>query len=104
MAAGNPCRVICSLEDYRQKRIAAQKKEARELVREYRNAYGKVPEQSYLAEFFWLFASRTEDIDSSFKAKMKCVRNYDYSMNVFKRTKSEFASYDDFISWCFKDD
>ena len=104
VVAGNPCKVICSLEEYRQKIIHKQKYEARELVREYHNVYGTIPDQSLLSEFFWLFASRTNDIDTSFKEKMECVRNYDYSMNVFKTTKSEFGSYREFIKWCFEAD
>lgn len=101
VAAGNPCRVICSLDEYKQRRIAAQKEEAKELVVEYYKVYGTIPPQSVLSEFFWLFTKRSEIEDESFKEKMNCVRNYDYSMNIFRNTQPDFSSYDSFIDWCF---
>ena len=52
VVAGNPARVIMSLEEYHQKRIKAQEQEAEEMVREYRAVYGKDPEEKDLREFF----------------------------------------------------
>lgn len=100
VAVGNPCKVVYTLEQYRAKRIAAQKAEARELVLEYQKVYGTIPPQSVLAEFFWLFTPRTNMLEDAFVGKMKCVRNIDYSMNKFKSTQPEFNSYEDFIDWC----
>lgn len=42
VAAGNPCKVIMSLDEYHQKRKDAQLKEAAELVNAYRKRYGKI--------------------------------------------------------------
>lgn len=39
VAAGNPCKVIMSLEEYHEKRKAAQVDEAKELVKLYRERY-----------------------------------------------------------------
>ena len=55
VATGNPCRVIMSLEEYHEKRKAAQIAEAKELVELYRERYGKEPDEKALLEFFWLF-------------------------------------------------
>lgn len=57
VAAGNPCKVIMSLEEYHEKRKAAQVDEATELVKLYRERYGKEPDEHALHEFFWLSAS-----------------------------------------------
>lgn len=52
VAAGNPCKVIMSLAEYYEKRKAAQVQEASELVRLYRERYGKEPDEKALHEFF----------------------------------------------------
>lgn len=93
--------MIYSLDEYRQKRIRAQKFEARELVLEYYKVYKKLPDESILAEFFWLFSSRESIHNPAFIQKMNCVRNYDYSINVFMKTESEFKTYNDFLKYCF---
>lgn len=52
VAAGNPCKVIMSLEEYYEKRKVAQVQEASELVRLYRERYGEEPDEKALHEFF----------------------------------------------------
>ena len=51
VAVGNPARVICSIEDFREKRCRAQKAEAKQLVQEYYRVYGKRPSEDVLSEF-----------------------------------------------------
>lgn len=101
VAAGNPARVLMTLEDYRRKRMNAQKREARELVQEYYRIYHKLPDESVLAEFFWLFAERKPITNESFIQKMKCVNNYDYSFDKFLKTEPSFSDYKEFLNWCF---
>ena len=101
VVAGNPARVLMTLEDYRKKRINAQKKEARELVKEYYHVYHRLPDESVLAEFFWLFAERKPITNESFIQKMKCVNNYDYSFEKFLETEPCFSNYKEFLNWCF---
>ena len=102
--AGNPARVICSLEDYKKKRLAAQKKEARELVLEYYKVYGKKPTKNILSEFFWLFEERKEITESSFLTQMRCMNNYDVSLDRFMNTEPVFNGYDEFLNYCFGED
>lgn len=52
VVAGNPARVIMPLDKYYEKRKAAQYQEAEELVRLYREHYGKEADESSLHEFF----------------------------------------------------
>lgn len=56
-----------------------------------------------LAEFFWLFEERKELADESFIEKMKCVNNYQDSMNRFLHTVPQFNGYKDFIKYCISD-
>lgn len=55
VAAGNPCKVVMSLQEYYQKRKAAQVEEAQELVRQYRRKNHKEPDENDLHEFFGFF-------------------------------------------------
>lgn len=103
VVAGNPARVICTLEEYYNKRLAQQKKEAKELVIEYYNTYKSKPDKSALSEFFWLFEKREEIKYPPFISQMKNMNNYDMSFNRFMKTKPEFDGYDDFLNYCFND-
>ena len=91
VAAGNPARVIMSLEDYHKKRQLAQYEEAAELVREYRRAYGKDPDDAALSEFFWLFFNDPEKMAPSWEHKMTLIGNYEESMEKFKEHTPMFA-------------
>lgn len=100
--AGNPAKVICSLDEYREKRQKAQLSEAVELVREYEKVYGKVPSKEVLAEFFWLFEERVNLENAAFIGKMKCVNNYEASLEKFLNSKPLFQGYDSFIEYALK--
>lgn len=64
VAAGNPCKVIMGLEEYHEKRKAAQVVEAKELVELYRERYGKEPDEKALHEFFWLLQTEMMNFQS----------------------------------------
>lgn len=100
--AGNPAKVICTIEEYYHKRIAAQLHEARELVKEYFACYHKVPEKEVLDEFFWLWEERKQIDNEVFFRKMHLVRNFDKSMERFLSTKPAFPSYEAFIQDCLE--
>lgn len=98
--AGNPARVICTLEKYKEKREKAQLQEAVELFKEYYKVYHKVPSKDVLAEFFWLFEPREELTNESFISQMNCVDNFNDSMEVFLKSKPLFGSYEEFARFC----
>ena len=75
VAVGNPCRVVCSLEDYYQKRLKKAPWEASELVNTFYERKGHYPLPEELIEEYIYFQS-----DSTFPKK--------------------FASYEEFINWC----
>lgn len=100
--AGNPAKVICTIEEYYHKRIAAQLHEARELVKAHFACYHKIPEKEVLNEFFWLWEERKQIDNEVFFQKMHLVRNYDQSMERFLSTKPVFPSYEAFIQDCLE--
>lgn len=100
VAAGNPARVIMSLEDYHEKRIAAQEKEAAELVREYRAVYGRDPDEAALSEFFWLFTGDDGELPPSWEAQMQQVGNRAFSGQVLRERKPKYKDLQEFLDNC----
>lgn len=97
VAAGNPAKVIMSIEDYYEKRKNAQVKEAAELVAEYRKAYGKEPDEYALKEFFGLF-SNGENLPECWDHMLSLVGNHDESLEKLKKTEHEYKDMQDFLS------
>ena len=97
VAAGNPARVIMSLQEYYEKRKAAQIEEVTELVREYRKVYNKNPSEEDLSEFFWLFTDDSENIHSSWDEKMHLVNNYNLSCEKLNGNKKVFENMQDML-------
>ena len=100
VAAGNPARVIMSLEDYHEKRIAAQEKEAAELVREYRAVYGRDPDEAALSEFFWLFTGDDGELPRSWEAQMQQIGNREFSAQVLKKQKPKYQNMQELLDHC----
>lgn len=97
--AGNPARVVCSLEEYRKKRNDAQLDEAKSLVEQYIKIYKKTPDESVLNEFFWLFSPRNDSGCEKYRNRLSLMNNYELSLEEFMNSKPYFDSYDDFIKW-----
>ena len=97
VAAGNPCKVLMTLEEYRQKRRAAQLQEARELVRLYRRRYGREPDERALHEFFWLFSADPDRLAPLWDEQMRLVGNYEFSREQMKAHTPAFESMEAFL-------
>ena len=97
--AGNPARYICSIEEYFQKRKKEQMREAECIYREYVTCYGKEPPPDIFHEFFWLFHPRNEELLPEFRRQMETLGNYDYAMEVFKKTTPIFSGYEAFLQY-----
>lgn len=100
IAAGNPVRVLMSLEEYRNRRKAAQPDEARQLVTEYRKVYGKEPEAQALSEFFWLFADGSHELPDCWEEKLALGGNREFSRQVLAENKKAFENMEAFLEWC----
>ncbi len=100
VAAGNPIRVIMSIEDYYEKRKAAQLAEAKQLVAEYRKVYGKDPDEAALSEFFWLFTDDPDHLHPSWQSKMELVGTEEMSREMLKNNAKLFRDMQDFLDHC----
>lgn len=101
--AGNPIKFIMSIEEYYEKRKKKQLEEAKELVIEYYNMYGKYPEKELLREFFWLFEKNENLLCDTFKKVMELENNKEISFSKFKNNKVRFDNYNEFIKYCLKE-
>lgn len=93
VAAGNPCKVICSLEDYYKKRKSCEEKEAKELIKSYYSVYKKFPPEEELSEFFWLFYDRNVPLNELYLKKMRYGGNFDFSFKRYEKEDLKFKSY-----------
>ena len=66
------------------------KAEAKELVRLYRERYGKEPDEEALSEFFWLFTDGCDSLPQSWEAKMKLCGTYDLSKERLKKNNKQY--------------
>ena len=97
VAAGNPAKLIMTVEEYRLKRAKQQLCEAEELYRCYVRRLKKDPPVEMFDEFFWLFKKREEPLTEGQLAKMKLIGNYEKTMQVFESTEPLFDGYEAFI-------
>lgn len=97
VAAGNPCKVIMSLEKYHEKRKAAQVDEAKELVKLYRERYEKEPDEHALHEFFWLFTGGKDELPGCWDSMMRLGGNYEYSKEKLRENQKKFSNMKEFL-------
>lgn len=97
VVAGSPAKVICSLDDFFEKRMKRQYSEAVEMVRKYRNSFGKNPPKEALPAYFFLFESRESMNNPVYISRLKLTGNYEESLHEFLNTKPMFDSYDAFL-------
>ena len=100
VVAGNPARVIMTLDEYYRKRQQAQEKEAMEMVREYRKVYGTNPGEPEMSEFFWLFTDNAQNLPSKWNFHMEIGGNKEYSEKVIANHKKQYQDMEDFFRHC----
>lgn len=100
VVAGNPARVIMSLDEYHQKRMKLQETEAKEMVLEYRKVYGSNPSEEELSEFFWLFTNEGENLPVQWDYHMSLGGNREFSNQVIAKHSKRYQNMDDFLNHC----
>ncbi|MGL4731217.1 MAG: DapH/DapD/GlmU-related protein [Clostridium sp.] len=97
VVAGNPARIIMTLDEYKEKRKKEYINEAKELIREYKKAYGVNPSHNELREFFPIYLNRN-DIEnaSDFFMSFKKVRE------KFINSKPIYNGLEEFLEDAFK--
>lgn len=98
--AGNPIKLIMSLDEYYEKRQKSQYNEAKQVMIEYYKVYKKIPNKEIFREFFWIFENRNAELCKAFEEVNCLENNYKYSSEIFKMTKPLFNGFDEFIESC----
>jgi acetyltransferase-like isoleucine patch superfamily enzyme len=106
VVAGNPQRIICSIDEYLEKRRNAQLAEALDLYKHWRSnspegKRGEMPRKELFREFFWLFEKRGKDgFDiPEYENVMALCGTYDKSVARYSETMRHFDSYEEFLSY-----
>lgn len=95
--AGNPCRVVMSLEEYYKKRRAVQIDEATELVKQYRERFHKEPDENVLHEFFWLFTDNPDQMPNIWQKMNSLVGNGLFSNEKLREHKKQYKDMSAFL-------
>ena len=101
VAAGNPARVICTLEEYYAKRQASFVAEAQQMAKMYYATYKQIPPKEVFYEHFWLFSDANDPLIPAYEEMNR--QTYGEPGIVAKRFaehKKAFASYEEFIQSC----
>lgn len=98
VAAGNPCRVIMTLDEYHEKRKEAQIREVTELVKLYRERYGKEPNEEVLREHFWLFSNDPDRLPECWRSVNKLCDNEDKSNRLMRNGSPKYEDMIDFLN------
>ncbi len=97
VVAGNPCRMIMTLDKYYEKRKLAQIEEATEFVKLYRKRNGKEADECVLHEFFWLFSNNPNDIPEDWKRMNRLVGNEHFTNEVMKKHEKKYENMKEFL-------
>lgn len=95
---GNPARQICTIEEYYERRKKRQIDEACAVYRAYKNRYGKEPDESLFHEYFYLFTCSNDELQDTFREKLRDKGNEDECLEYLRSGKNEppFESYEAF--------
>ncbi|WP_051199376.1 acyltransferase [Butyrivibrio fibrisolvens] len=101
VAAGNPCKVIRSLDEHYKKRKANYVDEAKFYARKFKEEYGRWPSIKEMDCFFPIYMARDRKSleDSMVNTKLN-GDNQEEIIEAFLASKPIYISYEDFIASC----
>ena len=97
VVAGSPAKVVCSIEEFFEKRKKRQYSEAVQIVKKYRARFKTNPPKESLPAYFFLFEPRENLTNPVFVSRLKASGNYEKSLNEFMSSLPMFESYEDFL-------
>ncbi len=102
--AGNPARLIMTVQEYKEKRKALQFEEARVMARQYRDRFGKEPPKEVFFEHFMLFSTFEEaDRVPVFRRQMQLLGNYEETKAYMGKNPPPYPGYEAFLRACFRE-
>lgn len=104
MIAGNPAKIICTLEEHYHNRKRKTADEALFCARKYHERFGKWPKPAEMNRFKFLFAPREEKIVHQYRLNFDC--NGDEKSEVieeFYKSRPIWKDYDTFLRMARKE-
>ena len=98
VAVGNPCKVICSLDEYFKKREVKAFDEAIEYVKSIHKRYGRRPKLSEMREEFIYFVDKRNIHD--YLPQMPIIKELGpHFQSWLEKHKARFSSFDEFVDY-----
>lgn len=99
--AGNPAKLIMSIEEFYKRRQACQFQEARQLALRYKERFGKEPPEDIFSEYFMLFCDlAAAEKNQIFKAQMGRMGNYGDTALYMQNHAPMFEDFQSFLNAC----
>ena len=97
VAVGNPCRVVCSLEEFYKKRKQRALSEAKEYIESIRDRYGREPQPEDLWEEFGYFVdARNRSKYPQIPIEFQLAEGYEEWMKIHK---AQFEGLNEFLNY-----
>lgn len=101
VATGAPCKVVCSLDEYFQKRKAKGLEEAIEYVRSIKERFGRRPFPKEMREEFIYFVDKNNIADyPEIPVKFQLGNGYE---EWLRKHKATFQSFDEFVDYALNE-
>lgn len=101
VVAGNPAKIICTIDEYAKKRRSKTLDEAVLFVKKYKEKYGCYPTVEQIGNVFsWLYLPRTKNIIQKYpKLFQLSTINQEQFEEDFLNSKPVFESYEQFLEY-----
>lgn len=100
--AGNPAKLICSLDDYYQRNLSSWIDDAKLCARTIYERAGRNPTIEEMTDgYAWLYLARTQENVEKYRHFFDLTSDdYDDVVKNFMNSKPVYASFDEFIEDC----
>ena len=99
VAAGNPARVICTLDEFYKKRKSAYICEAKETANKFKTVYGVYPTAKQMGAFFPLYGERCEEWLKNNNIRTNLSGDEEKRiLEFYYDSEAQFASYQEFLN------
>lgn len=101
VVAGNPAKIICTLEEHYKNRLDKTKSEAIACARIFYERTGKVPKPKDLTSFKWLFVPREKNVVEQYGLNFICSGDEPSEVEqAFYNSNPIWKSYQEFLDEC----
>lgn len=105
VCAGNPAKVIMTLDEFNNRRKQSYVQDAVRNVKHFKKIHGRLPKIEELHGFSFLFLDKTEENwRKYFNGYLAVDNNVEDVKDAFFSTQPLFGSYDDFMKFCLEDE